>query len=285
MAKAKVPAKKAAQAKVAVPTKVLKNSPYSFQNVVGFVNDNFGILFIALLMFFAGFFIGSLWTENQLRKSGGLGSGSANAGTGTQQVGNTGPVRTELTRDNFIKLSGDLGINKDDFIKCFDSNKYETAINQSETEGQAVGINGTPGTVVVVNGVPKELISGAQPYAQLKATIDKYLKDPNTKPTATNGLVVSGYVPVTAKDHLRGNKNASVILVEYSDYECPFCYQFHPTITQALNEYKDKIALVYRHYPLTNIHPSAMPSALAAECVAELKGEDAFWKFSDKLFE
>lgn len=90
---------------------------------------------------------------------------------------------------------------------------------------------------------------------------------------------------VNSKDHVRGNKNAEVFLIEYSDYECPFCSRFHPTAQQVVDEYQGKVAWVYRHFPLDQIHPKARPAAEASECVAELGGEDAFWSFTDKIFE
>ncbi len=85
-------------------------------------------------------------------------------------------------------------------------------------------------------------------------------------------------------DFVRGNRDAEIVLIEYSDLECPFCASFHPTAVQALEEYGDQIAWVYRHFPL-NFHPRAVPSANAAECVADLGGEDAFWAFIDYVFE
>ena len=91
--------------------------------------------------------------------------------------------------------------------------------------------------------------------------------------------------PLVATDHLRGNKNAQVLAIEYSDLECPFCKQFHPTMKKALDEYNGKVAWVFRHFPLDPIHPKARKEAEAAECAAELAGEDGFWKFVDKVYE
>tara|TARA_Y100000310_G_scaffold345191_1_gene462528 strand:+ start:4956 stop:5678 length:723 start_codon:yes stop_codon:yes gene_type:complete len=88
-----------------------------------------------------------------------------------------------------------------------------------------------------------------------------------------------------SEDHIRGNKNAEVMIVEFSDFECPFCQRFHGTMQQVLDEYGDDVAWIYRHFPLTQIHREAQPSAIASECVASLSGNDAFWSFADSLFE
>lgn len=92
--------------------------------------------------------------------------------------------------------------------------------------------------------------------------------------------------PVTADDHIKGNPNAPLVIVEYSDFDCPFCRTFHITLNKILDEYgaEGKVAWVYRHFPIASLHPSAAHIAEASECVAELGGNDAFWKFSDLVF-
>lgn len=92
---------------------------------------------------------------------------------------------------------------------------------------------------------------------------------------------------ITSADHIRGNPDAPVKIVEYSDFECPFCKRFHNTMNQVINEYgKDgQVAWVYRHFPLDQLHPvKARLEAITSECVAEIGGNDAFWQFADKFF-
>lgn len=100
--------------------------------------------------------------------------------------------------------------------------------------------------------------------------------------------------PVTSDDHIFGNPNAPVKIVEYSDTACPFCKTFHPTMEKIMSEYgpSGKVAWVYRHFPLDKprsdgfvLHPNAGNEAEALECADALGGNDAFWKYTNRLYE
>lgn len=99
-------------------------------------------------------------------------------------------------------------------------------------------------------------------------------------------VALENIAPITEEDHIRGNPNAPLVIVEYSDFDCPYCKSFHNTMQRVVEEYgpNGQVAWVYRHFPLTNLHPSAVRLAEASECVAELGGNDAFWTFSDLIF-
>lgn len=86
------------------------------------------------------------------------------------------------------------------------------------------------------------------------------------------------------KDHIRGSTNATLAVIEYSDFECPFCKRVHPTMQQLLEQNKGKIMWVYRHYPLP-FHQNAAKESEATECANELGGNTAFWKYTDLIFD
>lgn len=91
--------------------------------------------------------------------------------------------------------------------------------------------------------------------------------------------------PVSKDDHIRGDlRKAKVAVIEFSDLQCPYCKQIHPTLAQMVDVYGDEVVWVYRHFPLESIHPAARPAAHASECVAELGGNESFWKFVDGIF-
>ncbi len=98
------------------------------------------------------------------------------------------------------------------------------------------------------------------------------------------GLAVNNVMPVSAEDHIFGNREAPVKLVEYSDTECPFCKRYHETLHEVMKKYNGQVAWVYRHFPLDQLHPRARKEAEATECAAELGGNDQFWKYLDQIF-
>ncbi|XOU94011.1 MAG: DsbA family protein [Candidatus Kerfeldbacteria bacterium] len=102
-------------------------------------------------------------------------------------------------------------------------------------------------------------------------------------PTPSQDIQVA---PVTSDDHIRGDlETADVVIVEFSDTECPFCQRFHPTLKQVVADYDGQVAWVYRHFPLDSLHSKARKEAEATECAEELGGNDGFWAYIDRLYE
>jgi len=89
--------------------------------------------------------------------------------------------------------------------------------------------------------------------------------------------------PVDANDHVKGPKDAKVTLIEYSDFECPYCKRHFEVINEIAKAYPNDVKLVFRHFPLS-FHQNAEKEAEASECAADLGGNDAFWKMHDKIF-
>ncbi len=93
------------------------------------------------------------------------------------------------------------------------------------------------------------------------------------------------HLPVTEDDHIAGGQGATVTLVEYGDYECPYCGAAYPIVKRVQERLGKKLRFVFRNFPLSEIHPHALHAAEAAESVAEHGGEKAFWAMHDLLFE
>lgn len=113
------------------------------------------------------------------------------------------------------------------------------------------------------------------------------VKTPEEQPTAAaqegQQADPSKVLPVSGDDHVFGNPDAEIFIVEYSDFECPFCSRLHGVLEDVVEQYDGKVAWVYRHLPLQN-HPKALPLAQTSECVAEIGGNDAFWTFTGGIF-
>lgn len=114
-----------------------------------------------------------------------------------------------------------------------------------------------------------------------------YTSAPRQTITKTDPQTMVKILPIEESDHILGNPNAPIVVVEYSDTECPFCKNFHATMLRLVDTYgKDsKLAWVYRHMPITNLHPKAWKEAIATECAAKLGGSSMFWKYVNKIYE
>src|SRR3989338_7120472 len=124
--------------------------------------------------------------------------------------------------------------------------------------------------------IPLAIIAGG-----IIVAVAVYVSMPkNPETNAGNPALVR---PVSASDHILGNPSAPVMIIEYSDFDCTYCKGFHDTLHQIIANagVNGRVAWVFRHFPLSEIHPNALPHAKAAECAGEVAGEDGFWKFAN----
>lgn len=126
------------------------------------------------------------------------------------------------------------------------------------------------------------LIGGSLYYSNMKIAGQPVVKtvELNTSEDTDNMR------PVSADDHILGNPNAELKIVEYSDLECPYCKVFHATMKRVMSEYgqSGKVAWVYRHFPIDSLHKKARKEAEATECANELGGSQKFWEFTDLVY-
>ncbi|RYY57472.1 MAG: DsbA family protein [Chitinophagaceae bacterium] len=88
--------------------------------------------------------------------------------------------------------------------------------------------------------------------------------------------------PVDSNDHFQGNPGAQLVIVEYGDYQCPHCGAAHPIIQKIMEDFGSQVKFVFRNFPLSEIHPLALPAALAAEAASR---QGKFWEMHDAIFE
>ncbi len=178
-------------------------------------------------------------------------------------------------------ISEQVGVSKEKLLACIEetdlealdsrvNNSVNTAMSHIPREER-----GTPYSIVISKDGVKTEIRGADSYTNVKRVVDD----------AVLGKITKNYdgklLDVEASDHIFGNPDAPVTIIEYSDYECPFCKQYDPTLKKIVQESNGSVRWIYRHYPL---HQHSFEKLVAAECVAKIKGNDAFWKYSDLLF-
>jgi len=111
------------------------------------------------------------------------------------------------------------------------------------------------------------------------------LTEPAAAPNGQNAQPAITVKPISAEDHIFGDVNAPVKVIEYSDLECPFCKRFHATMQQVVAAYSGQVAWVYRHFPIDQLHSKARKEAEATECAGELGGNDKFWAYTNRLMD
>ena len=105
----------------------------------------------------------------------------------------------------------------------------------------------------------------------------KFVSAPSTPQTQSGNAVLD----ITEQDWVKGNKDAPVTLVEYTDFQCPACGAYYPLLNQLSEEMGDKLSIVVRHYPLIQIHKNALPGARAVEAAGR---QGKFWEMYDLLY-
>jgi protein-disulfide isomerase len=216
---------------------------------------------LVVLLLVAVFFVGRLSSQVETMKNG-------DAGAGAEVVGDQeGGEALAIGESDLNNMAADLDLNKKDFAKCLDSGKYEQKVNDDLAYGGEVGVSGTPS--FFVNGV---MLVGAQPIEEFEKVIDAELDGTGVKAERKDIKMGVGAV--------RGSSDAPVKIVEFADFECPYCAGVVPTIDGLFEKYGDKISLEYRHFPL-GFHASAQKAAEASECARE---QGKFWEMHDMIF-
>ncbi len=136
-----------------------------------------------------------------------------------------------------------------------------------------------PASIIIAAAI----IGGAVIYTRGPAPAGNANQQANTVSTVKKNVNIK---PVTSADHILGNPDAKLLMVEYSDTECPFCKAFAVTLEKVMDNYgKDgTVAWVYRQFPISSLHPKAPKEAEATECVNKLAGNDVFWKYIQKIY-
>lgn len=212
-------------------------------------------------------------------------TGTAGAGGGAQQ-------ESPFSQDNLVAYAEDLDLDMDEFNSCVESDEANAIVQADAAQASEYGVQGTPG--FFING---RFLGGAFPFEAFQEIIDKELAgEPagectdysETMQQDCSDPANAGFIPeareVVIGDNapVKGPADAPVTIVEYSDFECPFCQRAFPTVEQVMNTYPDQVKVVYKHLPLTNLHPNAQNAAIASVC-AQKQGK--FWDYHDILFQ
>jgi hypothetical protein len=174
-------------------------------------------------------------------------------------------------------------VNADDLEACLASDEQLADVLADAENARATGGSGTPHNIVITpDGTPLTLSGGALPREAWDEIIDVLLDENFTLPEDLEDLAIN-VAPVTEEDHIRGNMDAPITIIEYSDIDCPFCQRLHATLHELVEDRPNDVRWVYRHFPLTSLHPDAQNKAEATECVAALTDGEDFWEFLDLI--
>jgi protein-disulfide isomerase len=209
-----------------------------------------------------------------------------------------------LDRPNLEKYAQELGLDMGKFKSALDGEKYKDRIKKDMDDAATFGARGTPN--FFING---HNFRGAQPLEAFKGAVDEEIKKADEKlksgtprgqlyaALTQEGLTKAAPPPPAPPRQgepdantayraevkgapVKGAKDALVTIVQFSDFQCPFCSRVEPTITKVMDEYKGKVRVAWRDMPLP-FHPNAMPAAIAARAAGE---QGKFWEMHDKIF-
>ncbi|PJC33537.1 hypothetical protein CO007_02800 [Candidatus Roizmanbacteria bacterium CG_4_8_14_3_um_filter_36_10] len=191
---------------------------------------------------------------------------------------------------NLKKYAKEMKLNTGKFNNCLDSGEKKTLVDKDTAYGSSLGVQGTPG--FFING---KFLAGAFPFTMFKEIIDKEIAGTGSDVCTDYSTDLQKYCsdpqqkafdPVAKKIEVGNSQsigavNAKVTIVEFSDFQCPYCIRAFPTVEQILKEYKNDVKFYFKQFPLTQIHPFAQKAAEASLCAAD---QGKFWEFHDKLF-
>lgn len=244
------------------------------------------ILILGVALFLFNLFL--FWKIKNIEKTGGTAQA---AGQAKAQGGQQSPAGIALSDENLKKYAKDLQLDTKKFDQCLTSDAKKDAVAADAALGAKVGVQGTPG--FFING---RFLDGAFPYENFKEIIDKELDGTATGNCADYSEQLQAYCkdPATAafkpepqemeigNSPVKGKADARVTIVEFSDFECPFCARAFPIVQQIMKEYPNDVKVVYKHLPLSDIHPRAQKAAEASACAQE---QEKFWEYHDKIFQ
>lgn len=214
---------------------------------------------------------------------------------------------TEATNNDGVVAAAEAAdVDMEEFESCLSSDNFQSEVEADVNDAAQAGGQGTPFNVLVLNDPlssetatqitdligsieisqdnRRVAVAGAVPYNALTQIIDLILEDPDSSADAESSDDIA-VAEITDEDHIRGETDAEVVVVEYSDFLCPYCTQFHDTMKQVVDTYDpQEVSWIYRHLPIPQLHPEAPRYAQASECVADIGGNDAFWSYADHVF-